>query len=122
MLCEDIEIACDEAVIKSANKEYRKKYAYMVLMHSSRENRLLNASSLGGAGVKRRVKGILQYEQKSRFQVVVYFLVFLYLMVVAGTEIRDMRPEIEDMAENWVISNYSVNYEVRNVVQSSEKE
>lgn len=83
---------------------------------TSGENRLLNASSLGGAGVKRRVKRILQYEQKSRFQVGVYFLVFLCLMVVAGTEIRDMRPEIEDMAEKWVFSNYSVNYEVRNVV------
>lgn len=116
MLCGDIEIACDETVIKFVDKEYKKNYAYMVLMHSSGENRLLNASSLGGAGVKRRVKKILQYEQKSRFQVGVYFLVFLCLMVVAGTEIRDMRPEIENLAEKWLISNYSVNYEVRNVV------
>ena len=60
-LYSDIELACDETVLKSCDDEQKKQYAHVLV--SSVEKTNVFASSLGGASVRLRIKNILCYKR-----------------------------------------------------------
>lgn len=64
MLCKDIELACDEKVIKDMNFEDKKEYS-RVLLSCATQRRLVMACPLafGEVGVKERVKTVLNYKK-----------------------------------------------------------
>ena len=63
-LCRDIELACDERVVREMDGEEKKKYAE-VLLKCSMPRHMISACPLafGEVGVKERVKGVLQYKK-----------------------------------------------------------
>ena len=64
LLCKDIELACDEKVIKNLSSEQRADYSQSLLSLSA-NRRLITACPLafGETGVKERVKTILNYKK-----------------------------------------------------------
>lgn len=64
LLCRDIEAACDERVIRGMEKEYRRGYS-TALLHCSVQSRTIAACplSFGEAGVKARVKAVMNYKK-----------------------------------------------------------
>ncbi|MBQ8816417.1 MAG: transcriptional regulator, partial [Lachnospiraceae bacterium] len=64
LLCGDIELACDEQVIKDMGTESKKSYLETLINCSSSE-RMISACPLafGEVGVERRVKNILHYKK-----------------------------------------------------------
>lgn len=64
LLCRDIELACDEAVIRDLNREGRADYSQALLSFSHR-TRLIAACPLafGEVGVKERVKNVIRYQK-----------------------------------------------------------
>ena len=66
MLCKDIELACDEKVIRDMNFEDKKKYS-RVLLSCATQRRLVMMCPLafGEVGVKDRVKLVLNYKKPS---------------------------------------------------------
>lgn len=64
ILCKDIELACDEKVIKNMNFGDKKEYS-RVLLSCATQRRLVFACSLafGEVGVKERVKSVLKYKR-----------------------------------------------------------
>lgn len=64
MLCKDIELACDEKVIRDMNFEDKKEYS-RVLLACATQRRLVMACPLafGEVGVKERVRTVLNYKK-----------------------------------------------------------
>lgn len=64
LFCRDIELACDERVIKALDEEQRADYSQALLM-CSRPRRAITACPLafGEVGVKQRVKNIIDYKR-----------------------------------------------------------
>ena len=63
LLFADLELACDEAVLRKCNPEQRKEYAHTLL--SAVERTSVFASSFGGAKIRLRVENILSYKKLS---------------------------------------------------------
>ncbi len=79
LLCRDIELACDEKVIKGLNNEERANYS-QALLSCSVNRRMIAACPLafGEVGVKERVKSVLNYK-KPAFWIVIVTVVALIL-------------------------------------------
>ena len=83
LLCKDIELACDEKVIKELDTECKKEYSN-ALINCSSQRRLISACPLafGETGVKDRIKSVLSYK-KPAFWVIVVALVICVAVSVA---------------------------------------
>ncbi len=82
LLCRDIELACDEKVIKEMNAEYKKAYSEALLKCSVQE-RMISACPLafGEVGVKKRIINILNYK-KPAFWIILVSLVLCVVVAV----------------------------------------
>lgn len=64
LLCRDIELACDEKVIRTLGGENKKAYAEALLFCSVRQNAVAACPlAFGEVGVKERVKNVLHYKK-----------------------------------------------------------
>lgn len=72
LLCRDIELACDEKVVKLLNHEQRADYSQALLTYSV-NRRIIAACPLafGEVGVKDRVKSVLNYKKPAFWIIVV---------------------------------------------------
>ena len=63
-LCRDIELACDEKVIASKDKDYKKRYS-VALVNCSAQKHYISACPLafGETGVKARIKNVLSFKK-----------------------------------------------------------
>ena len=82
LLCRDIELACDEKVIRELGKEQKADYS-QALLNCSIRHRTIAACPLafGEVGVKQRVKSILNY-RKPGFWVILVALVLCLAVAV----------------------------------------
>lgn len=82
LLCRDIELACDERVLKTLGTEAKKPYSD-ALINCSEQRRIISACPLafGEVGVRERVRGILSYK-KPAFWIIVVALVLCAAVAV----------------------------------------
>ena len=82
LLCRDIELACDEKVIKELDKEQKADYS-QALLTCSVNRRMIAACPLafGEVGVKNRVKSVLNYK-KPAFWIIIIAVVASVVMAV----------------------------------------
>ena len=63
--CLDMEISCDEAVLRRSDEKTRAQYAESLLQFAARQNGFFGlALTFGEPSVKERIKGILKYKRK----------------------------------------------------------
>lgn len=64
LMCRDIELACDERVIRHMNNEEKKKYSESLLL-CSRPRHLISACpvAFGEIGIKERIKSVVNYKK-----------------------------------------------------------
>lgn len=98
MLCKDIELACDEKVIRDYDTEQKKSYSE-VLLNCSVNHRSISACPLafGEVGVKERIRSVLNYK-KPAFWVIVAAIVICIVVAVCFLT----NPKRETM--NWANS------------------
>ena len=64
LFCRDIELACDEKVIKDMDAKQKKIYSKVLLSFSESEKHVLACPlAFGEVGVKERIKSILNYKK-----------------------------------------------------------
>ncbi|MGN0518624.1 MAG: M56 family metallopeptidase, partial [Acutalibacteraceae bacterium] len=82
LLCRDIELACDEKVVRELNNEQRTDYS-QALLTSSINRRMIAACPLafGAVGVKTRVKSVLNYKKPAFWIIAVAVTVSIVLAV-----------------------------------------
>ena len=81
-LCRDIELACDEKVIKEMNREQKADYS-QALLTCSVNRRMIAACPLafGEVGVKKRVKFVLSYKKPALWIVLIVIAVSIVVAV-----------------------------------------
>ncbi|MCD8378996.1 MAG: M56 family metallopeptidase [Lachnospiraceae bacterium] len=85
--CKDIEIACDEAVLRQAGEDVRKAYAASLLKYAARQNGYLFAPlTFGEPSLRSRVSNILHYRKQGAF--VCGAALVIVLIVGAGLLLR----------------------------------
>ncbi|MBO7633528.1 MAG: M56 family metallopeptidase [Lachnospiraceae bacterium] len=66
LYCRDMELACDEAVIRDLDGEKRAEYSETLLTFAlNRHNRIFCPISFGEIGIRARIKNILKYKKRS---------------------------------------------------------
>lgn len=97
LLCRDIELACDEKVIKKLGKNERADYS-QALLSCSVDRRSIAACPLafGEVGVKERVKNVISYKKPA------FWIVLLALIAGAAVAVCFLTDPVTDEAENTV--------------------
>lgn len=82
LLCRDIELACDEKVVKELNNEQRADYS-QALLSCSVNRRMVAACpvAFGEVGVKNRVKSVLNYKKPAFWLVIVAIVISIVVAV-----------------------------------------
>lgn len=87
LLCRDIELACDEKVIKKLDMQQRADYSQALLACSvSRRSIAACPLAFGEIGVKERVKGVLHYKKSAFWIVLVAFVLSLLVALCFLTD------------------------------------
>jgi beta-lactamase regulating signal transducer with metallopeptidase domain len=122
LMSTDMELSCDERVLKVMNEDIKKPYANTLLSLATGRH-ILNGSPLafGEGDVKGRIKNVLNYK-KPRFWVIV-FSIIIVTTVGAGLMVNPKAKgteQINDFAWEFInkdIANYESNPEI-NIIDS----
>ncbi len=111
LLCRDIELACDERVIKNMNSEARKAYASALLECGIKRNSIAACPvAFGEVSVKSRVKNAINYK-KPMFWVIIAAIVacvgLLIFFITQPSDTQDVSEDSSDVSES-VVSDDSV--------------
>lgn len=115
LLCRDLEMACDEAVVKTMSVEERKTYSAALLACSVRGARIAACPvAFGEVSVKQRIKNVLHY-RKPAFWITIVALVLVAVVAVCFLTSPKKQPDVP--AENVTEAT-----EPTDVTQSEEEE
>ncbi len=97
LLCKDMELACDEWVMRGMNLEQRKTYAQTLLECSTgRRNILVYPLAFGEVGVAARIKNALHYKKPTIWVLVLSLVICI---VVAVCFLTSPKKEIGEMVQ-----------------------
>lgn len=97
---EDMEMFCDETVLRGASAEKRKEYANALLSFAVKENRFQAGLAFGESNTEKRVKNIL-YKRKKNWRVslltglLAVFCATALMTVPKGTENSQAKPRMD---------------------------
>ena len=93
LLCRDIELACDEKVVKELDHDARADYA-QALLSCSVNRRMIAACPLafGEVGVKARVKSVLNYKKPAFWLIIVAIVACVAVVVCFLTDPKTENP------------------------------
>jgi beta-lactamase regulating signal transducer with metallopeptidase domain len=108
LLCADMEMSCDERVLRELGMGAKADYS-QALLSLSMNRRIFSASPLafGEGGVKARVKNVLSFKRRSR--VIIVVAVALVVVLTVGFALSRTQPEADTTA--LVISEATVSFE-----------
>lgn len=94
LLCRDLEMACDEAVVKTMSVEERKSYSAALLTCSVRGARIAACPvAFGEVSVKQRIKNVLHY-RKPGFWITIMALVLVAVVAVCFLTSPENAPDL----------------------------
>ncbi len=98
LLCRDIELACDEKVIKTLPFEERKEYS-QTLLNLSVKRKTIAACPLafGEVGVKARIKNVLNYKKPAFWVIIVALVACVAVTVFFVTNPKEKEPFENDI-------------------------
>lgn len=92
-MIEDMELSCDQAVLRELNEEQRKEYA-LAILHSASDSSLFPSSFRSGSA-QDRIRNILSYKRVSllSFLVSLLFLFLMFWSLLTNTQPQGNLPE-----------------------------
>lgn len=105
LLCRDIELACDEKVIKDMDIEQKKIYS-KTLLSFSEPGRLISACPLafGEVGVKQRIKSVLNYKKPAFWITIISLVAIIITSVLFLTNPKEKIAEGEEQTVDAVFA------------------
>ena len=106
LLCRDIELACDEKVIRQMDLEGKKQYS-TALLECNAQRRLVTICPLafGEVGVKERVKNVLNYKKPTFWVIVVAVVACAVVAVCFATNPVTAEPSTPNTERPTLIMN-----------------
>lgn len=104
LLCRDVELACDERVIKTLSTQEKQDYSN-TLLECSIPGRWITVCPLafGETGVKQRIKAVLHYKKPTLWILIIALIACTVLAVGFLTDPKDKPITTEDVAGNTYI-------------------
>ena len=103
MLCRDIEMACDEKVVKKMDPEAKKGYSEALLSCSVHRRRIMACPlAFGEVGVKERIKSVLNYKKPAFWIIIVALVATVIVSVCFLTNPHTMVREMLEPGSEWV--------------------
>ena len=104
MLCKDIELACDEGVIRSVSNDYIYQYADILYKYGLLSTkRRIGSVSFGEVSVKKRIKQIMSFKKKSIIVSVIACVLAITCLVVllapGATQAQELNEQSEEEQE-----------------------
>jgi beta-lactamase regulating signal transducer with metallopeptidase domain len=81
LMIKDMEMSCDESVMKQSNEDIRINYSNSLLSLSGKQSGLLFPLAFGESNTKSRIKNVLNY-RKSAFLVILFAVIILTVVAV----------------------------------------
>lgn len=105
LLCRDIELACDEKVIKGMETEERRAYS-KTLIQNSTKHRLITACPLafGEVGIKQRVKAVMNYKKPAFWAILA--AVIICVVCAVGFLTNPISKSLHSPGDNLSIENH----------------
>ena len=103
LFCKDIELACDEKVIKNMNMPEKKAYTESLLSYSFKKRiAIVSILAFGEVGIKQRVKSILNYKKPT------FWVMFFSILacIVIGTCFLTTSPQ-EHQIQTMILEDTS---------------
>ncbi len=95
LLCRDIELACDEAVIKNMSAESKKSYSEALLSCSMNRKKITACPlAFGEVGVKERIYKVLSYKKPAFWMIILGVIACVVLAVCFMTDPKEVSHEI----------------------------
>lgn len=117
LMTKDMEMSCDESVIKQTALDNRSDYSKLLLSLSINRNGFISPLAFGESNVKKRIKNVIHYK-KSSFLTNVFLLAVLILITVG----LGCTPKVNAVGtiQNMNMQNLNKNdYEEANIVISN---
>ncbi len=105
LFCRDIELSCDERVVRKMDKDEKKSYSLALLACSIPHSKLVAAPlAFGEVGVKTRIKSALNYKKPAFWVIVVALIICIGVAVLFMTDPvmttqNDKDTNVTDIAE-----------------------
>lgn len=96
LLCRDVELACDEAVIRGMDNDGRADYAQALVTYGTKRHALtVHPLAFGETGVKERLKAIMDYRKPSRWSAAYIIIPCMVLAMCFLTDpVKAAQPDI----------------------------
>lgn len=103
LLCRDMELACDERVLRELGTARRKEYAEALLACSAARHTVAACPlAFGEVGVKRRIKNVLHYRKPALWLLVLALAVLAVTAVCFLTDPKSTDVDAPELAEAYV--------------------
>ncbi len=104
LLCKDIELICDECVVRELGTEHKKAYS-QALLNSAVNHRIIAACPIafGEVSVKERVKNVLHYKKPAFWALAAAVLACVIVPVCFMTQKKTAAPEQENQTTDSVV-------------------
>jgi beta-lactamase regulating signal transducer with metallopeptidase domain len=125
LMSKDMELSCDESVMKQTKNDIRMDYSTSLLAFSIRQSGLLSPLAFGESSVKTRVQNVLKYKKPSFWVSVLSLIVVVILGYTLITNtVRNDIPNVSVSSENGGIADtirgtYSWDFGLEKVIADS---
>lgn len=98
LMAKDMEMSCDESVMKQSNEDIRASYSGSLLSLSAKQSGLLSPLAFGESNAKSRIRNVLNYKKPA------FWVIIIAFVVVVAVAIGLIANPIENASENGVNS------------------
>ncbi len=85
LMSKDMEMSCDESVMKDFNEDIRSSYSKSLLSLSAKQSGILVPLSFGESNVKSRIKNVLNYKKPTLWVIVILIIIITGIIFILGT-------------------------------------
>lgn len=100
LMTKDMEMSCDESVMKNTGDDIRVNYSSSLLALSARQSGLLSPLAFGEGNVKGRIKNVLNYRKPPFWIMVSALFIIIFVLVLFGTDPLKSGDQAEGKQEN----------------------
>lgn len=86
LMAKDMEMSCDESVMKHTDEDIRADYSKSLLSFSVRQNGLLSPLAFGEGNVISRIKNVLNYRKPSFWFIILAAVIVITVVISFGTD------------------------------------
>lgn len=113
LFCRDLELACDEKVLRSMTAKQRIEYSQSLLSMAANRSRLVCPLAFGETGVKERIKAVLSYKKPALWVCIIVLILGLVLSVCFLTDPISTKDTLRLVSTDGDWITYAVDTEKR---------